>query len=212
MSALKILRVIALTVCSVLSARADSGPPHNYNCLQQIDQWQPINGKWSIQNGSQWLIDNGSLRIERPASDSRLLFADRNACPTWYSLQLTISGFSRANQKAVGIILGYVDAQNYYVCTFSQVNDQRATISLARIRDGREESISTVPFEHRAEDTEKITVQVYAAGSFRVSVYVDKRECLKHDERTAQPPTFGITLPSDALSITSCTIHGIAKH
>ena len=211
MSTIKILRVITLTACSVLSAQADPASPNNYNCLQRIEQWQPINGKWSVQNGSRWLIENGSLRVERPSSDSRLLFTDPDAHPRWYSLRLTISGFSRANEKTVGIILGYTDAQNYYVCTFLHIDDHRATISLARIRDGREESKSTVPLEHRAEDTEKISVQVYAAGAFRVSVHVDNRECLKHEENTAQPTSFGVTLPSDGLSVTSCIIQGIAK-
>lgn len=211
MSAIKIFRVIALTACVVLSARADPAAPYNHNCLQRIEQWQPINGKWSVQNGSRWLIENGALRIERPESDSRILFAEPNVLPRWYSLRLNVSGFSRAKEKAVGIILGYTDAQNYYVCTFSQTDDQRATVSLARIRDGREESTSTSPFERRAEDSANISVEVYAQGHFRVRVLIGKSECLTYQESTAPPPTFGIALPSDALSVTSFTISGIAR-
>ena len=144
MSAIKILRVIALTAFGLLSVRADPAAPYGHNCLQRIEPWQPINGKWSVQNGSRWLIESGALRIERPESDSRILFAEPNVLPRWYSLRLNVSGFSRAKERAIGIILGYTDAQNYFVCTFSQIDDQRATVSLARIRNGHEESTSTL--------------------------------------------------------------------
>lgn len=211
MCAIKRLRVIALMACVVLSARADPAAPYGHNCLQRIEQWQPVNGKWSAQNGSRWLIERGALRIAGPESDGRILFAEPNVLPRWYSLRLNVSGFSRAKEKAVGIILGYTDAQNYYVCTFSQTDDQRATVSLVRIRGGREESTSTFPFERRAEDSANISVEVYAQGHFRARVQIGNRECLTYQEATTQPSTFGIVLPSGALSVTSCIISGIAK-
>ena len=194
--------ILFLIVCS--SSPADHTAPYGHDCLKSIDQWRVITGKWAIQDNV--------LRGEPSQSPKQLLFQEQGfEQPKWYSLRVAATGLSHAHEQEIGIILGYTDPKNYYLCTFAQVSQRQARVSLSRIRDGRDEHTSTVNFDHPAEDSASIALEVYAQGQFRTRVCVGTHDCLTYEDAASPPSGFGLTLRSANIVITSCTISGIAK-
>lgn len=195
--------LLFLIVCS--SSPADPAAPYEHDCLKSIDQWRVVTGKWAIQENV--------LRGEPSQSPKQLLFQEQGfEQPKWYSLRLTAAGLSHAQEQEIGIILGYTDPKNYYLCTFTQLSERLARVSLCRIRDGHDEHTSSVHFDHPAEDSVSIALEVYAQGQFRTRVCVGTHDCLTYEDATSPSSSFGFTLRSANIVITSCNISGIAKH
>ena len=184
--------------------QADPGPPYGQDCLKSMDQWHVIAGQWSFQNKT--------LRTYSAQSPIHILFQEKGFhLPSDYFLNFTAKRLSKQDSKQIGVLFGYADEENYNLFSFTQIDELHARISMVRVRSGKAEQESTTMMENPIQDFPPIELEIHNQRGLRASIRIGKKELLSYADQTAPTSSFGFSLSSANVAITSCTISGIFK-
>lgn len=201
------LRSIApfiLTILFFISlAFSDPAPPYNFDCLKSIDQWNQVQGEW--------LIEKGELKC-KPAAFNKIAVFSEHALkvPDWYNISLSAKGLHSAQEKYIGILVGYRDKANYWLCSFRQRERDRATVGLSRIINNKKKCTISIPLKRKPTDTVRFSVENHHSPMFGIKIMVDGHVIVSLSQTGTISKRFGVCLKSSSIIVTNCGVSGIA--
>ncbi len=197
-----LLTLIVLLVSSwVLS---DDALPHNFNCIKKIKDWDQVKGKWKI--------DNEELRIEPAQFDKIAILSTQTLdLPTWYSIKAKARGFESAQEQWFGLIVGYKDDNNYWLCSVEQKSKEQVIVKLSQIVKSKRKFTVSVPVKSKAQDTFTFSANVcHGDNASDIRLAINGHREIAYACTDTFPRKVGVSLKSANIAITQYTISGIA--
>ena len=196
-----VLVTVGLLMSSLVLS--DPAPPYDFNCIEKIEHWDQVKGKWRIENGE--------LKVEPAAFDKvAILSAKALKIPSWYQIRLKVRGFELAQKRWIGIIVGYKDEKNYWLCSVEQRVKNQSIVQLSQAVNGKRKMTVSVPIESKARDTVVLSTEVHSKMS-TISVAIEGHYVMTYACDETLPRRVGVSLKSANVAITHCSISGVAK-